>query len=339
METEYKGRVIFSDNYLSTIESIKLINKSKPGNAIVIKALNEDKFNYDGSEIGIIKGYESISKTNLSFFKQPKSFVLSAYDESILELNSIEGKVRCIAHSIVLQNEIDYTPAAFVSLKFFTKSSLIEANANEFSDIIQSDDLSKAINEEYINERKYFLSKAAPENTLLFIDGSMFSGAATAGNFILIESLLKQNCRPIFFVKNSESTIITEKFQFAKGYNSDLHWAYSNLKAGEFSPIFSYISADGRGKAMCFLKVFDGRSPVRIEFPLNAFLEGYYQDDIFDLILYQYLANGSFSNVQPRIIQIAELYAREVLKSTNLYNEIERMGLTKSMNEQRNMGF
>ncbi len=335
METEFKGRVIFSDNYLATIDSIKLINKSQTGDVKVIKALNEDIINYDGSNITIIKGYDNISKINLSSFKNNNSFVLAAYDESILELNSLEGKIRCISHCCVLQNDDQYTPAAFVSLKFFTKSSLIESKANEFSDIIQSDDLSRAINDEYIHERKFFLSKAAPENTLLFIDGSMFSGASTAGNFMLIESLLIQNCRPVFFVKNSESTIITEKFEFAKGYNSDLHWAYSILKAGEYSPVFSYMSADGRGKAMCFFKIFDGRSPVRIEFPLNAFLEGYYPDDIFDLIMYQYIANGSFSNVQPRIIQIAELYAREILKSTNLYNEIEKMGLTKSMNEAR----
>lgn len=335
MDNEFKGRVIFSENYQSTIDSIRLINKSQSGNAIVIKALHEDRTNNIGSEISIISGYENISRTNLSSFNQNASFVLAAYDESILELNSLEGKIRCIAHSAVLQNAEEYTPAAFVSLKFFTKSSIIEAKATKFSDIIQSNDLSKSINEEYINERKYFLSKAAPENALLFIDGSMFSGASTAGNFILIESLLNQNCRPIFFVKNSESTIITEKFEFARGFNSDLHWAYSILKAGEISPLFSYISEDGRGKAMCFLKIFDGRSPVRIEFPLKAFLEGYYPDNVFDLIMYQYMANGSSSNVQPRIIQIAEIYAREVLKSTNLYSEIERMGLTKSMNETR----
>lgn len=335
MNTDFKGKIIFSENYHSTIENIKLISKSISSNASVTKALHENYLNSRGAQITIISGYKNISETILDNYKENPSFILSAYDESILELNSLEGKVRCIAHSVVLQNSEEYTPAAFVSLKFFTKSSIIEAKATEFSDIIQSDDLGKVINQEYIKERKYFLSKVAPENALLFIDGSMFSGASTAGNFVLIDSLLNQNCRPIFFVKNSESTIITENFDFAKGYNSDLHWAYSVLKAGEFSPVFSYTSDDGRSKAMCFLKVFNNRSPVRIEFPLNAFLEGYYPDDVFDLIMYQYIANGSTSNVQPRIIQIAELYAREVLKSTNLYNEIERMGLTKSMNETR----
>ena len=41
--------------------------------------------------------------------------------------------------------------------------------------------------------------------------------------------------------------------------------------------------------------------------------------------------------MQPRIIQISEMYAREILKSTNLYKEINKMGLTKNMNEERGM--
>ena len=85
------------------------------------------------------------------------------------------------------------------------------------------------------------------------------------------------------------------------------------------------------------MKVFKDRSPVRIEFPLKAFEENWYNDDVFDQIYYQFLANGSSNNMQPRIIQVAEMYAREILKSTNLYQEIERMGLTKNMNEERNM--
>ncbi|MEN9993736.1 MAG: hypothetical protein RL762_393 [Bacteroidota bacterium] len=335
MNTEFKGRVIFSENYLSTIENIKLINNSQSNTASIVKGLGEDVLKGAGSIIRIISGHSTIKKINLEQFNKNSTFLLAAYDESILELNSLEGKIRCITHCSVLQNEQEYTPAAFVTLKFFTKSKIIKSNSTSFSDVIYTEDLSKSLNEEYVKERKYFLSKVAPENSFLFIDGSMFSGASTAGNFTLIESLLSQNCKPVFFVKNSESTIITESFDFAKGYNSDLHWAFLNLKVGEVSPIFSYISDDGRGKAMCFLKVFTGRSPIRIEFPLRAFLDGLYSDEIFNLIYYQFLANGSGINVQPRIVQIAELYAREILKSTNLYNEIERMGLTKSMNEQR----
>jgi hypothetical protein len=333
MENKFKGRVIFSDNYKSTIDSIKLINKSF-SNQATIKKMNSSSIDVSSdSVIRIISGYNSISKVNVENLRPPK--ILSAYDESILELNSLEGKVRCIAHSAVIQTEKEYIPAAYVTLKFYTKSNLISAKSTEFSDIIISNDVNSELTREYVKEREYFLSKAAPSDSLMFIDGPMFSGAATSGNFILIEDLLLKKCRPIFFVKNSESTIITERFDFAKGYNSDLHWSYSNLKEKEISPVFAYTSKEGRSKAMCFMKIYNNRTPVRIEFPLIAFEEGWYGDDVFDQIYYQFLANGSANNMQPRIIQISEIYAREILKSTNIYKDIERMGLTKSMNEER----
>ena len=333
MENKFKGRVIFSDNYKSTIDSIKLINKSGDNKAS-IKKINTDSIDVSSdSDIRIIKGYESISEVNVENLKPPK--ILSAYDESILELNSLEGKVRCIAHSAVMQTEEEFIPAGYVTLKFYTKSNLITAKSTEFSDIIISNDINSEQTKEYVKEREYFLSKAAPNNSLMFIDGPMFSGAATSGNFSLIADLLAKKCRPIFFVKNSESTIITERFDFAKGYNSDLHWAYSNLKEKEISHVFAYTSKEGRSKAMCFMKIYKNRSPVRIEFPLKEFEEGWYDEDVFDQIYYQFLANGSANNMQPRIIQISEIYAREILKSTNIYKDIERMGLTKSMNEER----
>lgn len=336
MDQEFKGRIIYSENYKNTINSLKLINSSQSSSISVRKALEHETGDDGQSQLSIIKGHESIKQINLDKFKSKNDFLpLSAYDESILELNTLEGKVRCISHCSLIQTNTEYIPAAFVTLKFFTKSKIIDANSTQYSDIIKTDDVNKSVNQEYINERKYFLSKAAPENSLIFIDGSLFSGASTNGNFQLVDDLRKKNCLPVFFVKNSESTIITERYDFAKGYNSDLHWAYSNLNEGEISPIFSYISPDHRGKAMCFIKVYKNRSPIRIEFPLNLFLENLYSDEIFDLIYYQYLANGSPSNVQPRIIEVAEQYAREVLKSTNLYQEIEKMGLTKSMNEER----
>lgn len=333
MENEFKGRVIFSDNYKTTIDSIKLINGYFTSRAAIVKSSTESIDLSNSSDIRIIGGYENVTQILSKNLKQAE--ILCAYDESILELNSLEGKVRCTVHNSVIQNKEEYIPAAYVTLKFFTKSKLISGKATEFSDIVRTDDITADLAKEYVKERAYFLSKAAPSNSLIFIDGSMFSGVSTSGNFLLIDYLLSKGCRPVFFVKNSESTIITERFDFANGYNSDLHWAYVNLKPGNVSPVFAYTSKEGRSKAMCFMKVFDHRSPVRIEFPLKAYEEGWYGNKVFDIIYYQYLANGSLNNVQPRIIQVSEMYAREILKSTNLYKEIERMGLTKSMNEER----
>jgi hypothetical protein len=336
MDDNFKGKIIYSDNYFKTIQEIKTITSNTERGAIISKQQKIDDGIINGSTIEIITPSELKLKVSLDEIKNTTfSNNLCAYDESILELNSLEGKVRCITHCVVLQTFSEYIPAAFISLKFFTKSQLIESQATEFSDILFIDDIGRATTEEYIKERNFFMSKISPANFYMYIDGSMFSGASTSGNFLMIDYLLKINCRPIFFIKNSESTIIKERFDFADNFNSDLHWAYVTLKEGEFSEIFAYKSPEGRGKAMCFFKPFNNRSPVRVEFPLNAFLEGLYDQNIFNQIYYQYLANGSESNMQSRIIQVTENYAREVLKSTNIYKEIERMGLTKSMNEER----
>jgi hypothetical protein len=338
MENKYKGRVVFSNNYKTTIQSIKTISNTNQSSVDVKKAYTEESnFTNSGAEIGIITDYNNKTKI------KPKDLltngdlnIISAYDESILEINSLEGKVRCIAHSCVIQDLKEYNPAGYITLKFFTKSSLISHRSSQYSDIIISNDIAKDMLEHYINERSDFLSEAAPSNSYILIDGALFSGAATNGNFNLIDKLFDKSTLAIFVVKNSESTIVTENFEFAKKYNNDLHWANSELNELERSPVFYYKStAERRGKAMCYIKIFADRSPIRVEFPLIEFENGYYSNEIFDFLAYQYLANGSKSNVQPRIIQIAEIYAREMLKSTNIYREIENLGLTKIMNEIR----
>ena len=55
MENEFKGRVIFSENYQSTIDSIKLINKSVNSRAAIIKSSSETIDLSRDSDIRIIK--------------------------------------------------------------------------------------------------------------------------------------------------------------------------------------------------------------------------------------------------------------------------------------------
>jgi hypothetical protein len=337
MANKFKGRIVFSDNYKSTIQSIKSISNPNQGKIDIKKAINDEHYSLNGVEIGILSPYNEKSKlTPFNLLANYEVAILAAYDESILELNSLEGKARCIAHSCVIQDLHEYHPSGYITLKFFTKSALISKKTNEYSDIILSEDLSKEMLDHYIQERSDFLTESAPSDSYIFIDGPLFSGAATNGNFHLIDSLSKKRTFPIFFVKNSESSIITENFEFAKKYNNDLHWANTVLSEMEMSPLFYYKSnGDRRGKAMCFIKIYWNRSPIRIEIPLIEFESGCYNDNIFNLIAYQYLANGGNINIQPRIIQVAEIYAREMLKSTNIYREIEELGLTNTMNELR----
>ena len=60
MENDFKGRIIYSENYQSTINSIKLINKSESNNASVIKLNREFVDSSINSDICIIKGYEKL---------------------------------------------------------------------------------------------------------------------------------------------------------------------------------------------------------------------------------------------------------------------------------------
>ena len=57
MQNKFKGRVIFSDNYQSTIDSIKLINKSV-SNQATIKKNNADSIDVSSdSDIRIIQEF------------------------------------------------------------------------------------------------------------------------------------------------------------------------------------------------------------------------------------------------------------------------------------------
>ena len=52
-------------------------------------------------------------------------------------------------------------------------------------------------------------------------------------------------------------------------------------------------------------------------------------------IIYQFILNGLKRNNQIRIIEVAEMYAREALKSTHIYQLADQFGLTATMNESR----
>lgn len=333
MEPELKGKVIFSDNYQSTFEKLNSLKTVNPVSANITRQKLESTYN--GSRIEILDKPNFHEQVTLDSLRKVNIDNLVAYDESILEINAIEGKLRCTAHCSIIQNEKEYVPAGFITLKFYTASNLLKASSTEISDIILTDNISNSILHEYVTERRFFMEKAIPSNSIIFIDGSMFSGAYTAQNFVMIDHLIHINTPPVFFVKNSDSRIIVENFDFASGYNTDLHWANSTLKNWSITPFFKYTSDDGRSKVMFFLKVHPNRSPVRVELPFKAVQKECYPKELINIILYQYLASGLTTNSQARIIQIAEIYAREILKSTNIYKEIERMSFTKTMNEER----
>lgn len=289
------------------------------------------------------------------FLKSPallreSKYVLSGYDESIFQYSSLEGILRAYAHCInhLSKDLSDYVPVIFLSLGFYTSSSrLIEANP-EIGGIIHKssgrDDNELAQHGD--KERFDFLLSHSLPDSLLFVDGPIFTGASTGWNFELSRKLPEKNCLPIFIVKNSSSDIINQKYGL--GYNNDLHWAYQKLDEYSRTPYFRYISETESGgarrvKIFCYIKTARSHSPCRLEMSEDVFsilrqqrVSQYSTLELIEMtILHQFVLNGLKRNNQVRIIEIAEMYARDALKSTHIYQVAEEFGLTATMNESR----
>ena len=277
-------------------------------------------------------------------------FVLSGYDESIFQYSSLEGVLRAYAHCINhLSTDLsDYVPVIFLSLGFYTSSTrLIEANPNIGGIIHKSAGRDEVELAQYGDKERFdFLMNHSLPDSILFVDGPIFTGASTGWNFELSKKLPEKNCLPIFIVKNSTSDIINQKYRL--GYNNDLHWAYQELPEYSRTPYFRYVSEmQGGGarrvKIFCYLKTAQNHSPCRLEMSENVFnilrqqsISKYTALELLEMtMLHQFILNGLKRNNQVRIIEIAEMYARDALKSTHIYQMAEEFGLTATMNESR----
>jgi hypothetical protein len=153
-----------------------------------------------------------------------------------------------------------------------------------------------------------------------------------------IDRFLAKKILPIFFVKNSESNLVTNNMvKLSYEFNSDMHWAFNFLKTGQRTNFFRYADAHNpdNAKIFCYLKCMD-ISPQRIEFPVKAY--ALYKDSInsiLDLIYYLLIVQGDKKNPQVRPIAIAEKYAREALKLIDLKKLMRSSGLVPTMNEGR----
>ena len=281
--------------------------------------------------------YDINSENGNNFFKTQ---IVGGYDESFLTFESLEGQARAISHSYVFGKDGKYIPANFLTLNIYTKSKLLIENNPENNTIkFTEGKISDEITKDYMRERAHFLNKIVPNNSYLFIDGPLFSGAQTAANFNLIDSLIQKQIIPIFLKKGCNSDIIVSEFSWANKYNSDIHWANTLLKKNpQRTCFFKYESNDvvKRSKVFCYLKVYEKSSPVRIEIDSKTFnIIKNEINNIMDLITYLYYVDGKIKSPQIRHIAVAEKYARETLMVTNIYKTINKLGLTPTQNQVR----
>jgi NurA domain len=262
-------------------------------------------------------------------------YPLYAYDESIYKYQALQGEAYFTSHSLIKHGENDYIPANLLTFYFYTRSKNIEENSSYIKDISDSKYQMKI---DYFDDRIEFLLENIEENSILFIDGPLIGGDQYVKMIHAIKDFLGKNILPIFFVKNSDSNLVTDNIDSLKGkFNSDLHWSYSLLKPGERTNFFKYVDKveSSNAKIFCYLKGFDV-SPQRIEFPLNAYEQ--FKNiipEMMDLVYYLLLVQGDLKNPQLRPIAIAEKYARSTLGLIDIRGLMRKSLLTPTMNQER----
>lgn len=264
-----------------------------------------------------------------------KNFTIAAYDESVNRYDALEGSAYLTSHSLVLLGIEDFVPLNFLTLYFYTRS---ESFAAKYPHMKHCQDPEVESKRDYVNDKIEFLQENAPPNSLLFIDGPLIGGNLTSYTLKVIDSLLAKGIIPVFFVKNSTSSLVRDNIEkIRSAYNSDLHWAFKFLKAGQRTNFIPYVDKYNpkNAKMFCYLKAHNV-SPQRIEFDKKTYKK--YEavlPKIMDLVYYLLLVQGDKKNPQIRPIAIAEKFARETIHLLDLSSIMMNTGLTPTMNQER----
>jgi hypothetical protein len=260
---------------------------------------------------------------------------ICAYDESIDFYYSLEGFGQLTSHSLIISTTKDYLPINYLTFYFYTRAGVLVKYAKH---IRYSDKPEVIAQRDYIKDKMKLLIDNVPNKSILLIDGPLIGGDYYTDMLVKLKELDDKEIIPIFFVKNSDSYLVTDNIEEFKGkYNSDLHWAYSMLMPGERTNFFKYVDRHNskNAKIFCYLKAFDV-SPQRIEFFVNSFEKCSDRiSDIMDLIYYLMLVQGDKKNPQIRPIAIAEKYARATLKLIDFHQLMRSSGIIPTMNQGR----
>jgi hypothetical protein len=337
---EISKKIVLHPNFNKTIKAIKEINASLTYEQKDLK-LNLDDFIQTGKlsllDEDIGTSYDLNLNKGQEFLKSLKSLTipLMAYDESFDKYEALEGFAFLTSHSLVLLGESDYLPIIQLTLYFYTKAEEL-TKKSQF--IKLSNDPASDSNLDYAIDRKQFILDTIPENSIFLIDGPLLGGNKSTYNVSMVHELEKKNVIPIFFVKNSNSSMVTDNFSDLKTkFNSDLHWSYRLLKPGQRSCFFRYedLKNQSFSKCFCYMKGMD-ISPQRVEIYPTIYEKHYnFINSILDLCYYLVLVQGEKKNPQIRTIAIAERYARESLKLFNVLKLLKYAGITPTMNEER----
>jgi len=331
------NKLFFHPSFNDTIEELSRLNVQLPPNPSDQEMdFHLNTYPQNGKLISKIEDIKSYSLSPKKGEKLARSNIpLCAYDESINKFSGLEGTAFLTSHSLIVHHKNDYLPLNLLTFYFYTRAESFSKN----SPLIKySQDPETDSKKDYVNDRHKFIVDNTPNNSILFVDGPLIGGEISSYTFKLNNELLKKNVVPLFFVKNSNSNLVTDNIEELKGnYNSDMHWAYRSLKSGERTNLFKYVDQfnDRNAKIFCYLKAFNV-SPQRVEIHSNTF-EKYSNQlpDLLDLAYYLLVVQGDLKNPQIRSISIAEKYARATLNLIDIDKLMKSSGIVPTMNQER----
>lgn len=330
------NRVIVQDQFHEKIDAVRKINLKfvKP------PTITDQAISFNSNSSGLLLKqlepdlpYDLDARAGMNY---GRCILFSGYDESKAQFLALEGEAQLTTHVITQIFTDEIIPTCKISFYFYSKSSLINQQSSyvKFSEDIKSDS-----NLDYVQDRNDLISSSVLSDSILFIDGPLIGGNISSYNLKLVSDLHKKNIMPVFIVKNSESNLVVDNHPQIKGrYNSDLHWAYDALKPGQRTALFQYTDQVNpiNSKIFCYIKPFKKVTAQRIEFSASTY--NIYKSEllnVFNLIYYLILDQGSETNPQLRPIALSENYAREVLKLISFERLLLGSSLVPIMNETR----
>lgn len=339
MEDSTFSRFILDPQFSKVLEDLSLVDlhAAKPVKSdIEIKETNTVP--NENEKVGFIEDKQKVALDPSAAQTFVTKNRICAYDESLVRISALEGTGFFVSHSVVLMEANRYLPLIYLTFNFYTKSRRIADGSNSLHYTPDSPELGSKI--QYLNDRKYVLTSFVPNHSFLLIDGPLIGGQISEYNLQLNDELLKKEIVPIFFVKNSESSLVVGNDSELKGqYNSDFDWAFHTLNQGERTAFVKYTdltdSKRRRNKVFTYIKALKA-PPVRIEMhdSTYAFISSKITK-VMDMLYYLLLAQGNALNSQPRPIAVAEAYARESLKVVDFDQVVRKAGIQPTMNYTR----
>ncbi len=101
------------------------------------------------------------------------SVLFSAYDESIVKFEGLQGTAFLTSHSLVIHGLSDYIPVNLLTFYFYTRALLLSEGSRY---IRYSEDLGVDAKRDYVTDRRKLLTVNVPNDAVLFIDGPLIGG-------------------------------------------------------------------------------------------------------------------------------------------------------------------